>query len=201
MLLSVDAKLKLINNKNKLIKYLQKNTEGFRLLNKKWLFDKDIALELLSLGYDLSGIMKRLPDFVKNDETILKTALYRNRLLYNFLPYELKFNKDVFKIFLSAGGTISWIEIDNLRSQKEFQELLNDDIMEYAFNCAKDNWTTRFHFPGNFASDLPLAYKYNKNFIKKIITENGENIVYLTDDLKNDEEIIELSKDSKENKK
>ena len=162
----------------------------------KLLFDKNILIDsYYMLTYNYENIYTNFYDIY---EMKFKNDIILDDLTINFLPYNYK---DV-EYFKTRSYNKSNFPDDNLRNDKLFVLMcLNKSYIFYSeisdelkydkqiiYN-AYMNIFLKFHT----LNYIPIEYKNDKEFMKFYINICGSNIRYASDELKNDEELVNIA--------
>jgi len=164
---------------------------------QKWYKDKDVMLILLSIEHysatSYEKIISKLDQNILDDKSFIIKAVYRNWRVYKYLPEKYRNDEDVAWSLLKNQSTpYYWIEIpESIFSSKE--NVLR--LYEYE----KDHWLgDKLWFNSQFLRRIPDEYKKDRDFLKSVLLLNGANINYVHPDLRNDYELLEIAKSSKE---
>ncbi len=179
---------------------LQSSSAYEKLLNyipQKWYKDKDVMLILLSIEHysctSYEKIMSKLDQTILDDKSFFIKAVYRNRRVYEYLPEKYRNDEDVaWALLKNESRPGGWIKIpESIFSSKE-------NVLRL-FEYEKDNWLgDKLWFNSQFLRRIPDEYKKDRDFLKSILALNGYNIEYVHPDLRNDFELLEIAKSSKE---
>lgn len=179
---------------------LQSSSAYEKLINyipQKWYKDKDVMLILLSIEHYSSTsyekIMSKLDQTILDDKSFFIKAVYRNWRVYEYLPEKYRNDEDVAWALLKNVSTPGgWIKIpESIFSSKE-------NVLRL-FEYEKDNWLgDKLWFNSQFLRRIPDEYKKDRDFLKSILALNGYNFEYVHPDLRNDFELLEIAKSSKE---
>jgi hypothetical protein len=164
---------------------------------QKWYNDKDVMLILLSIehysGTSYEKIISKLNQTILDDKTFIIKAVYRNWRVYEYLPEKYRNDEEVAWSLLKNQSTPGgWIKIpESIFSSKE-------NVLRL-FEYEKDHWLgDKLWFDSQFLRMIPDEYKKDRDFLKSILRLNGANINYVHPDLRNDYELLEIAKSSKE---
>jgi hypothetical protein len=159
--------------------------------------DKDVMLILLSIEHysnePYKEIMSKLDQTILDDKNFIIKAVYRNWRIYEYLPEKYRNDEDVaWSLIKNIKLSCGWIKIpDSIFSSKE-------NILRL-FEYEKDHWNgDKLLFNSQFLKRIPDEYKKDRDFLKLVLTLNGDNFKYVHPDLRNDYELLEIAKSSKE---